>query len=226
MPTYQTINTPNQQGVPGLPAYLIGSYDYSQANVRFLITNVALTGNVATITGSVTAGNIPLVVGQLISVLCSNSIFNVSQVAITASTIDATTGVGTISYPVTHADVSSVPATGRATLLVPEIGEALAAMTSAPLSIQENVGPDNGRDITFVVTMTGTPTATVSVESALVNIDSQYTTVTAVSTNLNFTGTATTKSVIVADLNARYVRFRLASTSGSGSPTVVAKVLV
>ena len=226
MPSYATINTPVQQAVPGYPTYLLGTYDYSQADVHMTITNVALTSNVATISVTVGSGNIPLSVGQKISVQCSNSIFNVSQAAITASTIDATTGIGTVSYAVTHADVVSVAATGRATALVPEVGETLANVTSAPVSIQANTGANNGRDIRFEVILAGgTPTATVAVQSATNNIDSEYVTESGVSTSLSFSGAAGTKSYTLVDGRARFYRFVISSVSGGTSPTIVAKVL-
>lgn len=226
MPSYTTINTPIQQAVPGLPVYLLGTFDYTQADARFLITNAVLVGNVATITGSITAGNVPLSAGQLISVLCSNSIFNVNQAAITTSTIDATTGIGTISYPITHADVISAPATGRATILVAEVGETLANETSAVCSIQENVGPDNGRDITFEVTLSGgTPTATIAVQKAMNNRDTEFVDAGA-GTNLNFAGASGTKSYTAVDINDRFVRFVVSGVSGGTSPKIVGKVLV
>lgn len=226
MPAYASINVPVQQAVPGLPAYLIGSFDYGAATGNFTITNGSRSGSTATLTVTVIEGNLPIV-GQLISVLCANSNFNVDQVAISAVSFDATTGIGTIQYTTTGSGtIASAATTGQVKAFVPEVGETLADMVSLPLSIQENVGPDNGREVTFTVTMTGSPTATVSVETSMVNIGAQFTTLSAVSTNLNFSGTAGTKTVIVSDLNTRFVRFRLATTSGSGSPTVVAKVLV
>jgi hypothetical protein len=230
-PAYATINTPVQQGVPGYPTYLIGSYDYSQADTRFLINHADLTSNVVTLTGTVTAGKVP-VAGQVISVLASNSAYNVgvagvAPTTVTAVGVNATTGIGTVQYALTHANIPDALVTGRATMLVPEVGETLADMTSNPVSIQANTGPNNGRDIRFEVTMSGSPTATVTVESAMNNINSEYTTeAAAVTTALSFAGTAGTKTYTLVDARARFYRFKLASTSGSGSPTVIAKVLV
>jgi hypothetical protein len=93
-----------------------------------------------------------------------------------------------------------------------------------PVCLQDNTGANNGRDVTFEVTISGTPTATVAVQKAMNNIDSEFVDAGA-GTNLNFSGTAGTKSYTAVDLRDHFVRFVLSGTSGGGSPKIVAKVL-
>jgi len=226
LPTFQTINTPIQQCVPGYPTYLLGTFDYGAATGNFTITNAARTAFACTLTVAVKEGNLPIV-GQLVSVLCSNATFNVSQAALTAVSFNAATGIGTITYAgTTFGEVVSVAATGQVVAFVPEIGETLTAKTSAPASIQANTGPNNGRDIRFeVIVSGGTPTATVAVQSATNNIDSEYVTETAVSTSLSFTSANGTKAYTLVDARARYYRFVISGVSGGSTPVIVAKVL-
>ena len=74
--------------------YLFGSYNYKQANTTMLVSNVALTSNVATLTVQIIGGEVPIV-GALISVQQTQStsgLFNVARSPLTNVTIDASTG--------------------------------------------------------------------------------------------------------------------------------------
>lgn len=227
MPAYTTINVTVQQCVPGHPTYLLGTFDYGQANGRYQITNVARTGTTATVTVTVLEGNIP-VVGQLVSVLSDNTNFNVTgaPASLTAVSINATTGIGTIQYTTSgFGEIVSVAATGQVNALPFEKGETLANVTSMPACLQSNVGPNNGRDVTFEVTLSGgTPTATIAVQKAMLNVDSEFVDAGA-GTNLNFTAAAGTKSYTAVDLRDHFVRFVVSGVSGGSSPKIIAKVL-
>jgi hypothetical protein len=227
MPAYTGINQPVPQAVPGHPTYLLGTFDYRAAVGNYTITNVARTGTTATVTIQVIEGNVP-VVGQLINVLSDNTNFNVTgaQTAITAVSVNATTGAGTIQYTTSGSGtITSVAATGRVQALVPEVGETLANVTSMPCELQSNTGANNGRDVTFEVTLAGgTPTANVAVQKAMNNIDSEFVDAGA-GTNLNFSAATGTKSYTAVDLRDHFVRFVVSGVSGGTSPTIVAKVL-
>jgi len=177
------------------------------------------------LTIAVKEGNVP-VVGQKVDVLCSNSSFNVEQAALTAVSVDATTGVGTITYSgTTFGEVVSVAATGQVVAFVPEVGETLNNKTSLAACLQSNVGPNNGRDVTFEVTLSGgTPTATVAVQKAMNNIDTEFVDAGA-GANLTFTAAAGTKQYTAIDLRDHFVRFVITGVSGGSTPKIVGKVL-
>jgi hypothetical protein len=102
--------------LPGIPAYLWGSLNDRVSPSRMTISNVALTSNVATLTVQVIEGNIPAV-GALVTVKGTqqaSGAFNVTAVALTGVTINATTGAGTITFALTHADVVSHADSGLA----------------------------------------------------------------------------------------------------------------
>src|SRR5437762_2356386 len=104
------------QAVPGLPAYGFGSLNRLVAPTRMNISSGSLSGNVATITGTVIEGNIPTV-GQLVTVAgCSNSAYNVTNVAIASVSAAASPDVGvyTITFALTHANIASGALTGLA----------------------------------------------------------------------------------------------------------------
>jgi len=177
MPAY--INSPFVPAIQlmnGVSAYLFGSYNQHQANTRMLISNVALTTNVATITVQIIEGEIPLV-GALISIIqtqASSGAFNVKRAAITGVTIDGT-GAGTITFALTHADVVSIADTGTAIAEVPEIGETIVNGASIACCLDPQW---NQRTIGIAITFPTLPTAaSVSLQAALHNIDSEFTVV-------------------------------------------------
>ncbi|SRR6266567_704306 len=178
MPAY--LNSPFANvplAVRGVPTYLLGSYNMHQANTRMLVSNVALTTNVATLTVQITEGEIPLV-GAFVSVQQTQStsgLFNVNRVALTAVSITAATGTGTISFALTHADVTSGADTGAAIAEVPEIGEVPAAIASIAVCVQPPPGLDQFT-VATAVTFKTLPTAiTVKLQRAIRNVDSEFT---------------------------------------------------
>jgi hypothetical protein len=226
MPAYAGINQPVPQAVPGHPTYLLGTFDYRAATGNYVITNVARTAFTCTVTVAVKEGNVPIV-GQLVSVLCSDSSFNVTQAALIAPvSVDATTGIGTITYTgTTFGEVVSIAATGQVIGLVLEVGETLVNITSMPVCLQSNTGANNGRDVTFEVTLSGgTPTATVAVQKAINNVGTEFVDAGA-GANLNFTAAAGTKQYTAIDFRDHFVRFVISGVSGGSSPKIVAKVL-
>ena len=206
----------------GVAAYLWGTYNYHQAPTRMLVNNVALTSNVATITVQITEGEIPAV-GALISVLQTQStsgLFNVKRVAVTGATITGN-GAGTITFALTHADVATAADTGSAIVEVPEVPETLANGASIPCCIQAPEG-DSQFTVPFAVTFPTLPTtATVSIQAALHDIDSEYTTLVtagAVATSVQTVG----PFGYVTLQRGYFYRFLVASLAGSG--TIVAKI--
>lgn len=105
-----------QLALPGTCTYFWGSLSDRVAPTKMTVSNVALTTNVATLTVQVIEGNVP-VAGQLVTVTGTQStsgLFNVTAIAIASATINATTGAGTITFALTHANVGSAADSGLA----------------------------------------------------------------------------------------------------------------
>lgn len=125
--------------LPGIPVYAFGSFNDRVSPSKMGISNVALTTNVATLTVQVYEGNIPAV-GSFITVTGTqqaSGAFNVANVALTGVTINATTGAGTVTFALTHANVSSVADSGLAIVPQPLVGETPAPpQLSIPVNFQ------------------------------------------------------------------------------------------
>jgi hypothetical protein len=157
--------------LPGKPAYLYGSFATDTQDTLLQVTNVALTSNVATVSVYVRAGNIP-VVGNLISIAGTqgaSGAFNVSSVALTGVSINATAGIGTVTFALVHADVVSAADSGQALVPIQEVPETLAANTSVPVYVPSQEPNDMGeKSITTAITFPTMPTAaTVKLYSAI-----------------------------------------------------------
>src|ERR1035438_2878575 len=117
MPAYS--NNPLQAialALPGTPVYVWGSLSDRISPTKMTVSNVALTSNVATLTVQVIEGNVPIA-GQLVTVQGTQAVsgaFNVTAIAIASATINATTGAGTITYALVHANVTSAADSGLA----------------------------------------------------------------------------------------------------------------
>ena len=225
--------------LPGLPAYLYGSLATDTQDTLLQVTNVALTSNVATVSVYVRAGNIP-VVGNLISIAgtqTSSGLFNVSSVALTGVTINATTGIGTVTFALTNANVTSVADSGQALVPIQEVPETLAANTSVPVYIPSQEPNDMGeKSITTAITFPTMPTAaTVKLYSA-VNLPknlpgsagSEWTavgTVATVAASAQTVGPLFTEdtSANTAALAGRFFCLQVTGVTGSG--TITAKLI-
>jgi hypothetical protein len=187
------------------------------------ITNSALTTNVATITVQITEGEIPTV-GSLITVTqtqAGSGGMNVNRAAITAVAINAQTGAGTISYADTHANITTVADSGSAIAEVPEVPETLANGNSIACVFQAPKG-DSQFTVPLSVTFPTLPTAaSVDLQAALHNINSEFTkvaTVVAVATS-NYTAGPFAQVTL-----QRGYFYRLAVSGVSGVGTIVGKI--
>jgi hypothetical protein len=231
MPLYQSspINKHVQQAVPGLPAYLLGSYNYNWADTQMNVTAVQLVGTTATVFVTVTAGQLPIA-NQLVSIAGAvPSYFNVTNAKITAvSFVDAPEdGIGSISFVLTNAQIGKTASPGFALAPQIQVGEALVAGASSALALQANTGPNNAQTIRFDVTFPTLPgAATVTPQAAMFDVDAEYVNLSpAVATIVGGTPT-TEQSQTYVDVRARFVRFNVTGLSGAGAATIIAKVLV
>ena len=107
MPPY--LNQPGDRVralMPGTPEYLYGSWNQDTSITRMLVSSVKLAAGTATLGVAVVGGNIPAV-GSLLSVTGTQTdggVFNVTRAPLTGVTIDAVTGVGTVTFALTDDD--------------------------------------------------------------------------------------------------------------------------
>lgn len=229
--------------VQGFPTYLFGGWGPSSpaggglivAPTRFLITQVSITSNVATITGSVIEGNIPTVPAasqpqSLISITGTQSnagLFNVTAVAITGVNINASTGIGTITFALTNANIGATADAGIAVIAQPEFGDVCANGSSIPCTMPvQDPKTDSARTISVVVAFPSLPTtATVVLQGAILDIDSEYAGLGNVATVSG--GAITAGPVAQFTLNQmRFYRLNVSGVTGGTNPTIVGKILV
>jgi hypothetical protein len=224
MPAY--VKTPFAPNVPlsvaGFPVYLFGGFNDGISPTLFQVNNVASNGTTATLTGFVRAGNIPAV-ASLISTQGLQNLTNVSNVAISAVTINATTGIGTIQF-LDAQTVSSVADSGAALIPQPETSEAIANGASIPMTVPYTNAPSNSgsRSVKAVVSLPTVPTTlTVKLQSAVTNQDSEYADLITV---LTVTGSTVSGGQSTFTMEpGRFYRFNVSGLAGSG--TIIAKLL-
>jgi hypothetical protein len=209
------------------PEYLLGGFADTVAPTRFQITEIAVASDVVTATGYVRAGNIPTA-GSLISVqgtASDSGAANVTNVVISAVSIDATTGIGTITYPATAGNQSTTADSGLAIVPQPITYEALANGSSKAAATPNNdPNTDGARTFQAQVFFGSLPTtATVTLQAATVDQDSAYQNLGTVATVV---GGAVTLSAAQYQLTmARFLRFNVSGVTGGTSPTIAAIVL-
>ena len=221
------INSPFQQPIlalKGVGTYLWGSFDYRVGDSRLYVTNTALTSNVATVTVQLVQGPAP-VVGAYISIINSTStsgLFNVNRAIITATTVSATTGAGTITFALTNANVGSAADAGTVIVEPAEVGETIVNNTKSRACVYQAPDSDSQETIPMAVTFPTLPTAvTATLQVAIKNEEAEYTNTSTVVTVA--AGAYTVGPVVQATLQRGYC-YRIALTGLTGTGTVVAKL--
>ena len=209
----------------GVPAYLWGKFSQQVGNTKLYITNTALTSNVATVTVQIINGPSPAV-GNYISIINSTStsgIFNVNRAVITATTISATTGAGTLTFALTHADVAAAADTGTVIVEPNEVGETISGSANSAACVVQAPEGDSQFTVPMAVTGgTGITAMTATLQVAIKNLDSEYTNTTTVVTKTG-ASTYTAGPVVQATLQRGYC-YRVAITGVTGSDLVIAKL--
>ena len=224
MPAYDKFSHNVRTAFMGHAVYLFGGLNADVSDCIMQVTQVSGNGTTATLSVTVRAGNIP-VVGNLVTVRgLANSGFNTTATALSAVSINAGSGVGTISY----ANATNLGATvdaGRAVVPLQETTEALANGASIAAAVLVNDPQTNSaRTATFVVntpanTITGTVTA--QLQEAITDQDSEYQNVGA---SISIPTTAQVKLQSITLQNGRFYRLLIAGVTG-GAGTIVAKIL-
>lgn len=224
-----------QQASPGLPTYLLGSFNRLVAPTRMQISTVALAGTTATVVGTVIEGQIPTV-GQLVSISGAvPAYFNVTNAKILSVSAAASPdlGVYTITFTLTNAGIPTTASPGLAVAPQIELGDTLAinngstatanAAASVAVAIQENVNPANAKSIRADVTFPTVPGAcVVQLQTADLDIDSEYVTLGTVASVVG--GAVTGQSAVFTGIEALFCRFLITGLATSGS--VIGKVTV
>lgn len=225
MPAYQ--DSPFQ--VPklllkGVPCYLFGTYDYKIGNMNGFVTNVALTSNVATVTVTALNGPKP-VVGYLITIINSAStsgLFNVNRAVITGVTWTDSTGSGTITFALTHANVVSAADQGTVIIEPAEVVDTLANNSFSQACLVQAPEGDSQFTLPIAVTFGTIPTAaTVTLQVAIRNQNAEYTNTTSIITVA--TSAYTAGPVVQATLQRGYF-YRFAVTGLTGGTGIIAKI--
>lgn len=163
-------NTLPEVAVSGQPAYFYGSIPRDTQDMLAQVTSVACASNVATIVMTILQGNIP-VVGNLISVQgtqTASGAYNVSLVAIASISGTPATGIYTVTYACTTANLTTTVDAGKAIVLIQEVSETVAANTSVAIYVPSQEPVDNGaRTITVAVTF---PTIQATTGAAIIKI--------------------------------------------------------
>jgi hypothetical protein len=220
--------------LPSVPGYSAGSKNQSLPNTRLIVSNSVLTANVVTLTVKVVEGNIPAVGSSIFVSGTQNGsgAMNTSVgIALSAVSIDSVTGLGTVSYPLTHANIPTAADEGVASVLVPEIAEVSTpnqAYKAFAISRSGNQGQDFS--ITVSVQYPSAPAAVSwSVQAAINNVDAEFIDIMENTSAGTFTdsgapGATTTGQFWPGTYN--FVRYKDKGSSGGTNPTVIAKFLI
>jgi hypothetical protein len=227
MPAYNSPLLRPQLVQKGVPCYLLGSLNMLQGDTRGYVTQTALATNVGTVTVSINQGPIPKV-GDLITIWSTaqqSGLFNVVRAVITAVSITATTGQGTISFALTGTNQSATADPGAFLTEPGEVGESIIAEASQACLIQPPSG-DSQFTVPVAVTFTGgvLPTAiTATLQAAIRDVDAEYTNTTAVITVAAAAYTA--GPVVQATLQrAGFYRLKISGLTLGSATGIVGKI--
>lgn len=210
----------------GVPVYLFGGFDLKTANTRMHVTSVAIASNVATLGVTVQEGPIPLV-GAPISVYgtqTGSGEFNVTNAPLTGVTINPVTGAGSVTFALTGSNVGPTADAGQAIVPQQETFETLANGASIPCALSAN-DPNTSmqRTIQAAIEFPTIPTAaTVNLQAATRNVDSEYVNLGVVATVAS--GAVTQSQEQFPQTTARFLRFNVTGLSGAG--TIVGKLVL
>lgn len=225
MPAYNSTpagNNPVGLLQPGVPAYAFGTRNVNAPTVLAAIVapGVSADGTHATLNVVIREGFIPLV-GDLITVTgtaAGSGVFNVSNQALTAVSINAQTGVGTLQFALAQT-VSLTSDSGNVYVKVSSVPELITNNeASQAFSLSDAAGPsDNMRTITMQVVYPSTAapsTATMTLQGSLFDSDAEY-------SDLISTTTLTNDLQEISLQNVRFVRVKITSLTGTAPKAIV-----
>lgn len=222
--------TPVAMLVVGVPAYSAGSLPNGPTG-RFVITQTSVSANVVTLTGSLVEGNIPAV-GDLIYIYGTTrgggALNSTVAIAISGVTINAATGVGTITYPKTTGNLVTAADPGLALINPAEIAEpSNPSQAYTAFAIPHDIG---NRSISVTVSYPSAPAGIkFALQAALRNVDAEYVDIikdeTAAGTYSD-SGAPGSASTQLWPGAWRFVRYKDTGSTGGTNPTVIAKIML
>lgn len=218
--------------LPGVVGYSWGSYDLRNPGCRMSIQSVAIASNIATLAVTILEGPIPVITAEsipLISVTGTQTVtsgggsnFNVTNVVLASVSIDATTGIGTLTYALTSSNIATTRDSGMALVPTPIVFETLPTSATSGLAFaisRTTFAADAQRGISWFTLFTGSPaTVSIKLQGADVDQDSAYTTI-------DTSTVATGESRSVGTINYNFYRINAICTGGT-SPTFAAGISV
>jgi hypothetical protein len=213
--------------VSGTPTYLLGSYnDKASPTFGYVVSDSAVT-TTGTVTFRITSGNVPFV-GALISVVGTANAsgnFNVTNATIlTVTCTDA--GICTVTYAITSSTVALGTADGgQVQVPQPELGETLVNGSSVPVAMTFQGSHSNQeKDIVAIVSFPGglPTTALVTLQSAIIDLDSEYADVATVTSVAG--GVQSGGQISIDQQAARFYRFHTSTVAGPAAK-IVAKLV-
>ena len=233
-------NNPNNavpQLIPGVPCYLAGHPSHGGPTTRLKITRTSLATNVVTLTGTVVEGNIPSV-GDLIYVSGltrdSGGLNTSVGIAIASVSINATTGVGTITYPITAANLADAAEAGDAYITAADVPETnVPSQAYQAVAVQRDVAQHGAeRTATIWVNYPSAPASIKwSLQGAMENNDAEYVDLLA---DIAAGGTFSDSGAPAFNSSSaqfypgswNFFRFKDTGSSGGTLPTVVARIII
>lgn len=219
---------------PGVPVYSAGSKNQNLPNVRMIVTKSAVATNVVTLTIQMLEGNIPAVGDTAYITGTQNNAGALNKpngVTLTGVSITQATGIGTITYAVTTADLAATADQGTVIVTIPEVAEALVANQAYQAFAIPKLVPELGanRSITLNVKYPSAPgNISWAVQGAMNNVDAEFVTLFSGvgagthSQSGTVGGTGSTTEFWPGSWN--FVRFKDTGSLGGSSPTVIAKL--
>jgi hypothetical protein len=208
--------------LPGIPFYSYGSFDDRTPPTRMQVTSVAITSNVATVAVKILEGLIPIP-AALISIEGTQTLsglFNVTNVALIAVVIDLTTGIGHVTFSLTHADVATTSDSGVALVPQPEIPDLYANGSGLQGAVPFQSGlEDSGKTISWWYKVAGSPsTGTLALQGADIDQDGYYEKIDSVDLSATTQGTRN----VSPPQNYAFLRMNVSNASGGTNPTIIA----
>ena len=215
--------------VPGMPSYLLGSFNDKTSDTRGPVLTDEGNGTTSTVVFQILDGNIPLV-GALVYIQGSaNASGDYNADGATILTVSTTAaGVCTITFA-GSGDSSSAADTGMVIIPQPEIGENLVEGASSPCAMPyNNVVANLNQALTAVIScpsLSGSPaaSATVYLQQAVKDMDSEYQDVALIATISGGEISGSPQATVDPTLG-RFFRFYVDDVEGTG--TIVAKLFM
>ena len=215
--------------VPGMPSYLLGSFNDKTSDTRGPVLTDEGNGTTSTVVFQILDGNIPLV-GALVYIQGSaNASGDYNADGATILTVSTTAaGVCTITFA-GSGDSSSAADTGMVIIPQPEIGENLVEGASIPCAMPyNNVVANLNQALTAVIScpsLSGSPaaSATVYLQQAVKDMDSEYQDVALIATISGGEISGSPQATVDPTLG-RFFRFYVDDLEGTG--TIVAKLFM